>query len=306
MKGIRFAGKIITAFFIPVVFACGPGESPALPPVGFRVEFGEHNIPTEMAVGQRVFADVSVKNISARTWPNKPNREGLNAVNLSYHWINRKGRVAVFDGLRTPLPHDLNPGETVQLRAVIEAPNKGGKYVLEVTLVQEGVAWFPEEGGAKLVIPVNVALGQTEPPAVTGHEPRSAVDIPRMPNTKSLRSERGGNTPLVQEHATKLLMGERQNQPLIVQSDKVTDERDKGRQPWSVQVGSYPEENEAQALAKRLADNGLDAYVATVQLKGKSWYRVRVGRLASITEAEKLKKTLAGPKGFKQAFIAKR
>ena len=33
--------------------------------------------------------------------------------------------MAVFDGLRTPLPRDLGPGASVTLRATIQAPREG-------------------------------------------------------------------------------------------------------------------------------------------------------------------------------------
>jgi hypothetical protein len=139
-----------------VVFGCGE-SSPRLPLAGFKVEFGKHNIPTEMVAGQSVFADITIKNTSSKTWPSKPNPKGRNAVNLSYHWLDRKRQVVVFDGLRTPLPRDLKPGESVTLRATIRAPEKAGGYLLHVTMVQEGVAWFSESDGGQLSIPVVVA-----------------------------------------------------------------------------------------------------------------------------------------------------
>jgi hypothetical protein len=139
-----------------VVFGCGD-SSPKLPLAGFKVEFGPHNIPTEMVAYETVLADITIKNASTKTWPSKPNQGGRNAVNLSYHWLDRKRQMVVFDGLRTPLPRDLNPGESITLRATIRAPEKAGEYLLHVTMVQEGVAWFSESDGGQLSIPVSVA-----------------------------------------------------------------------------------------------------------------------------------------------------
>ena len=144
-----------------VFFGCGGDSSSTLPLVGFKVEFGKHDIPTEMLVGQTVLADVTIKNASSKTWPSKPDPRERNAVNLSYHWLDRKRQVVVFDGLRTPLPRDLKPGESVTLRAAIRAPEKAGEHVLHVTLVQEGVAWFSEKDGGQILIPVSV--GQKRP-----------------------------------------------------------------------------------------------------------------------------------------------
>ena len=82
-------------------------------------------------------------------------------MNLSYHWLDRKRQMVVLDGLRTPLPRDLKPGESVTLRAAIRAPEKAGEYMLHVTLVQEGVAWFSEKDGGQILIPISV--GQKRP-----------------------------------------------------------------------------------------------------------------------------------------------
>jgi hypothetical protein len=147
-----------------VVFGCGD-SSPILPLAGFKVEFGKHNIPTEMVAGETVLADITIKNASTRTWPSKPNPRGRNAVNLSYHWLDRKRQIVVFDGLRSPLPRDLGPGESVTLRAAIRAPEKAGEYLLHVTMVQEGVAWFSDSDGGHLSIPVSVAAASTAAPA---------------------------------------------------------------------------------------------------------------------------------------------
>jgi hypothetical protein len=139
-----------------VVLGCGE-SSPRLPLAGFKVEFGPHNVPTDMVAGEILLADIAIKNASTKTWPSKPNQKGRNAVNLSYHWLGRKRQMVVFDGLRTPLPRDLKPGESVTLRATIRAPEKAGGYLLHVTMVQEGVAWFSESDGGQLSIPVVVA-----------------------------------------------------------------------------------------------------------------------------------------------------
>jgi hypothetical protein len=159
LTAIWFLWPILT-----VVSGCGD-SSPKLPLAGFKVEFDKHNIPTEMVAGETVLADVTIKNASTKTWPSKPNQRGRNAVNLSYHWLDRKRQMVVFDGLRTPLPRDLGPGESVTLRAAIRAPEKAGEYLLHVTMVQEGVAWFSESDGGHLSIPVSVAAASTAAPA---------------------------------------------------------------------------------------------------------------------------------------------
>jgi hypothetical protein len=163
-----------------VLFGCGD-SSPKLPLAGFKVEFGKHNIPAEMAAGEAVLADVTIKNASSRTWPSKPDSRGRNTVNLSYHWLDRKRQVVVLDGLRTPLPRDLNPDESVTLRATIRAPEKAGEYLLHVTLVQEGVAWFSDRDGGHLSVPVSIAAGPAPLPQGSNYGGRKTGLLVSLP-----------------------------------------------------------------------------------------------------------------------------
>ena len=130
-----------------------------------------------MTASRTATADITIKNTSKNKWPSKSNDKGRNAVHLSYHWFDRKGAVVVFDGLRTPLPHDVQPGESVQLRATIQPPDRAGQFTLEVTLVQESVAWFPERDGDKLTRSVNVIK--------SNDEATSASDVPSSADRKA-------------------------------------------------------------------------------------------------------------------------
>jgi cell division septation protein DedD len=71
---------------------------------------------------------------------------------------------------------------------------------------------------------------------------------------------------------------------------------------WSVQVNAYLDERDAQDLVKKLSDKGYDAYVVTTNIKGRTWYRVRVGRLATQQEAKNLQQTLMTKERFAKAF----
>jgi SAM-dependent methyltransferase len=86
----------------------------------FKVEFGENSIPAQMTVGRKAMADMSIKNPGKTD--GRANPTGRSAVNLSYHWLDRKGAVVVFDGLRTPLQNDVESGyrssHTMALEAV--------------------------------------------------------------------------------------------------------------------------------------------------------------------------------------------
>jgi len=77
-------------------------------------------------------------------------------IRASYHWW-RPDRVEIErDGLRSPLPHPVGPGEQVTLAFRFRAPDQPGRYLLAVDLVEEGLAWFSDAGVPPLAVPITV------------------------------------------------------------------------------------------------------------------------------------------------------
>lgn len=95
---------------------------------------------------------VLLKNTSPQKWIAR----GKNNINLAYHWRKNTGKVVVRDGIRSPIPHNLNPGEKVEIMAKVVAPNAIGEYILEFDMVQEQVAWFGWMGAETLRLAVVV------------------------------------------------------------------------------------------------------------------------------------------------------
>lgn len=62
-------------------------------------------------------------------------------VRLAYRWLDDSGGCVVHDGLRTPLPSPLAPGERMLMPMQIESPG-AGECILELDLVHEAVRWF--------------------------------------------------------------------------------------------------------------------------------------------------------------------
>jgi hypothetical protein len=67
-------------------------------------------------------------------------------VTCSYHWLDALGNPIVWDGIRTPLPGPLEPGERVTFRVAVRAPMPPGRYRFALDLVAEHRAWFAELG----------------------------------------------------------------------------------------------------------------------------------------------------------------
>jgi acetolactate synthase-1/2/3 large subunit len=64
-----------------------------------------------------------------------------NPVHISYRWFRGE---EVLEGDRSILPSALPPGAALPCRLTLRTPPHPDDYVLVITLVQEGVAWFDE------------------------------------------------------------------------------------------------------------------------------------------------------------------
>lgn len=89
-------------------------------------------------IGTELLVELDLGNNGTQSWP----CDGKQPVCVSYHWLDDKGEVVEFDGVRSRLPRDIAPGETIRVVAFVRAPQRAGALRLRWTLVQEGVAWF--------------------------------------------------------------------------------------------------------------------------------------------------------------------
>jgi hypothetical protein len=93
-----------------------------------------------------VTVPVTLVNNGEMTWPSS----GVLPIDVSYHWMSATGDIyLVFEGLRTQLPHDVSPGETLSVNAIVQAPPRAGDYRFQWDLVHENVTWFTGKQGMK-------------------------------------------------------------------------------------------------------------------------------------------------------------
>ena len=74
---------------------------------------------------------------------------------------------------------------------------------------------------------------------------------------------------------------------------------------WRAQVNAFPDERSAKGIVDRLKDKGYNAYVTEVQNRGKTWYRVNVGKYDSREQADKMAELLRTKENFPKAFPAR-
>ena len=72
---------------------------------------------------------------------------------------------------------------------------------------------------------------------------------------------------------------------------------------WSVQVSAPPAKDIAETLLQRLKAKGYDGYVVQAEVKGQSYYRVRLGYFDSREKAESVRQSLTRQEGYPDAFL---
>ncbi len=72
---------------------------------------------------------------------------------------------------------------------------------------------------------------------------------------------------------------------------------------WSVQISAAPAKDIADTLVQRLKDKGYDGYVVQAEVKGQTYYRVRVGHFAAREEAESVRQSLARQEGYRDPYL---
>src|SRR6185503_8737350 len=106
--------------------------------------------------------DIRVTNAGRKTWSQ------AEEFHLSYHWFDPE-RKTVTEGARTDLPRDVPPGQSILLRAQLEAPARPGRYVLAWDMVHENTTWFSGQGVTPAQVAVTVEVGAPAPVTLPAH-----------------------------------------------------------------------------------------------------------------------------------------
>lgn len=124
--------------------------------------------PRRLAPGEARTLAVRLTNEGRKTWARDE------AFHLSYHWFDRERRTLA-DGGRTELPADVRPGQSVEVRAEVVAPERTGSYILVWDMVHEHTTWFSGQGVR--VATAEVAVGA---PADASAEGTAAAPTPEL------------------------------------------------------------------------------------------------------------------------------
>lgn len=93
--------------------------------------------------GELITVPVEVQNTGEADWL----AVGDHSYVLSYHWLTADGSQELdFPRVETELPHDVAPGESVQLEATVRVVPDGGNYLLAWGMLQREILWFSQAG----------------------------------------------------------------------------------------------------------------------------------------------------------------
>jgi SAM-dependent methyltransferase len=119
------------------------------------LELHRPTLPVRARGGSLIPVSLRATNIGNTTWLRAAADVGQ--VLLGAHLLDGQRRLLVLDYARTPLPRDVAPLQAVELEAALAAPLPPGRYMIELDLVDEGVAWFGALGsptvGFELEVP---------------------------------------------------------------------------------------------------------------------------------------------------------
>jgi hypothetical protein len=131
-----------------------------LPDNGFKAQITGAEAP-KLRTGQKETITFKVKNASDVTWYQRGGESNDRSDNKFYiavgnHWLDKDGKQTSEDEGHNGIPRDLKPGEEAEMTLLITAPKQPGDYMLELDMVQEGVAWFGEKGSPTTKLKVTV------------------------------------------------------------------------------------------------------------------------------------------------------
>lgn len=112
----------------------------------------------EISVGEIFYLDVCLENASSQSWVSTE----YHSLNLSYHWLDRADNSIIFEGERTSLPvSKIMPGQMINARMCVIAPNAPGYYRLLLVPLQEKHCWFDEKGFNPFILELDVVAQGT-------------------------------------------------------------------------------------------------------------------------------------------------
>jgi hypothetical protein len=94
----------------------------------------------QMAPNELISIEIVLTNKSSEVWQ----ANGSRPVQIGNRFFRSNKTALGIEGVRTKLPRNIGPGESLKFFANVCAPSEAGSYMLRICVVQEFVAWFDQ------------------------------------------------------------------------------------------------------------------------------------------------------------------
>ena len=119
----------------------------------FGAQYQADNTTWKVTADSKFSVPLTIKNTSADAWSSQA---AQGPVLAAYHWLDSSKKMLIRDGLRTPFATPVVAGSEVKINLNAQAPKEKGTYIMQVSLVQEGVAWFENKQVKPLELTIHV------------------------------------------------------------------------------------------------------------------------------------------------------
>ena len=111
-----------------------------LNPDQFKAKISINSHPSVAKANGHFKIDITLHNLSDQRWVSLP----PNPIHVAYHWVDDKGEIIIFNGIRSRIDFPLESGEKRDIIMTVLCPEKPGSYQLQISLVQESCFWFEQ------------------------------------------------------------------------------------------------------------------------------------------------------------------
>jgi SAM-dependent methyltransferase len=150
---LRPGGLLV--FQLPSRFALEEG----LPAEAFAAKIEWLDVTSSCRAGIHGTVHVRVTNASPVPWRYRDRQ----ALMIGNHWRDADGKMVRRDDGRTVIRNGLAPGEHVEVSLDVSTPPNAGRFIFELDVVQESVAWFADKGSQTLRAFVDVTDAAASP-----------------------------------------------------------------------------------------------------------------------------------------------
>ncbi|MBP7735031.1 MAG: SPOR domain-containing protein [Spirochaetes bacterium] len=92
---------------------------------------------------------------------------------------------------------------------------------------------------------------------------------------------------------------------VAVAVDRVEENKSLHSGEYAIQIASFDKKSKAQTEVRALKDRNYDAFLDESQVKGKQYYRVRIGPIASKKKALELLKDIQGNEKYQESYMVR-